>query len=371
MKRVFLILLAACSLTGLKVQSQNSAPIILGEIIKAGEYGGCDDEQFVFLEFWATWCAPCIQAMPRVEILQQEFHDKVCFIAVTEEGPIPVEDFLRKHETKTNIALDYNQITHVNFNVSSLPQSVLLAPDGNIIWQGHPADMSNDMMRTLIQQARYKNAVKKIEVVKANLPEPKKERVKDKVSVTPLTSPEENGLMMEEDEVVFTGKLSQLFADLLNVSSLQVRNESAMNKNIQVRMPLAQYLSDKPGLLVQLQKDMNLSLSEEKEKGEVYDFDVFDKSKLWNMLSFTWGDGAPEYMMDDMKLEADNVTVSRFCSLLSEVFQKPVIVSLKDDTKYDWSLHVKFENLMLEQLKEEYGVNMELKKMKYPVFVIK
>lgn len=54
----------------------------------------------VFINFWATWCAPCIAEMPSIEELYTDYHDKVHFVIVTYEGQNLVTPFMQKHGFK-------------------------------------------------------------------------------------------------------------------------------------------------------------------------------------------------------------------------------------------------------------------------------
>ena len=55
------------------------------------------DNKVVVLEFWATWCGPCIAAMPHIAEIQKKYEDKnVQVISISDEDLDTVEDFLER-----------------------------------------------------------------------------------------------------------------------------------------------------------------------------------------------------------------------------------------------------------------------------------
>jgi len=50
----------------------------------------------VFINFWATWCAPCLAEMPSIEKLYMDYKDDVYFVIATYEDRALVDSFLQK-----------------------------------------------------------------------------------------------------------------------------------------------------------------------------------------------------------------------------------------------------------------------------------
>ena len=81
----------------------------------------------VVLEFWATWCAPCITSMPDLNELARQFQDRpVQFISVTDEERPVVEAFLRKRPLEGWIGLDPKRRLFQAYGVDGIPQTVLI-----------------------------------------------------------------------------------------------------------------------------------------------------------------------------------------------------------------------------------------------------
>ncbi len=93
------------------------------------------------VDFWATWCGPCVKAMPAVQKLHETYAPKglsVIGISIDEEGAKKVGPFLSKSKVKYTypIALDNADVWKA-WGVRSLPTMVLVS-DGQIVkhWSG-------------------------------------------------------------------------------------------------------------------------------------------------------------------------------------------------------------------------------------------
>jgi thiol-disulfide isomerase/thioredoxin len=88
----------------------------------------------VVLDFWATWCGPCIQAMPQVERVAQEFRDRgVQLVAVNlQEAPDRITAMLERHKLSPAVALDRNGAVAEKYGANAIPQTVIIDRDGNV-----------------------------------------------------------------------------------------------------------------------------------------------------------------------------------------------------------------------------------------------
>jgi thiol-disulfide isomerase/thioredoxin len=88
----------------------------------------------VVLDFWATWCGPCIRGLPVVSGVTASYADKgVVFAAVDlQEDPEHVADFMNKKDWDFDVALDADGAVAGLFGVSGIPHSVVIDKKGVI-----------------------------------------------------------------------------------------------------------------------------------------------------------------------------------------------------------------------------------------------
>ena len=92
--------------------------------------------KIVFLNFWATWCGPCKEEMPSLEVLHQQFKEKqfvLLTISVDYEGIKPVREFLNKQHYTFPVLLDPNGETLDLFDVKGIPTTFMIDKKGRMI----------------------------------------------------------------------------------------------------------------------------------------------------------------------------------------------------------------------------------------------
>jgi thiol-disulfide isomerase/thioredoxin len=88
----------------------------------------------VVLDFWATWCGPCVQAMPVLEQTVADFKDQgVELIAVNmQEDAKTIGRFLERTELQPTVALDTDGVAAQKYAVSAIPQTVIIDASGKV-----------------------------------------------------------------------------------------------------------------------------------------------------------------------------------------------------------------------------------------------
>jgi peroxiredoxin len=107
--------------------------------------------QVVFLNFWATWCAPCQDEMPELQQIEEEHRaEGVRVVAVTDPTQGQTEDgirtFLLRLNLKLTVALSSDPDLYEQFGVAQIPTTFIIDRAGIIreehIGELHPDDIT-------------------------------------------------------------------------------------------------------------------------------------------------------------------------------------------------------------------------------------
>ena len=88
----------------------------------------------VVLEFWATWCAPCVEVVPHLnELVASLDPAKFQFISVDDEDPKVVQGFLAKRKMAGWVGIDTTRAVFAWYGATSRPTTIIVDAKGRIV----------------------------------------------------------------------------------------------------------------------------------------------------------------------------------------------------------------------------------------------
>jgi thiol-disulfide isomerase/thioredoxin len=93
----------------------------------------------LLLEFWATWCGPCVQGISHLNELQRKYAGKnFQLLTFVEEGHQTMDKFLKRNPVEYPIGLESTALE--DYGISGIPHAFVVNQAGTIVWHGHPAE---------------------------------------------------------------------------------------------------------------------------------------------------------------------------------------------------------------------------------------
>jgi thiol-disulfide isomerase/thioredoxin len=107
--------------------------------------------QVVYLEFWATWCSPCLASMPHLTELAREFRDQdLRLLLITDERRETIDRFLARRELPGFVVLDTDRSVFKSYGITGIPRSIIVDRDGTVVVDAHPTQVTSEMIASIL-----------------------------------------------------------------------------------------------------------------------------------------------------------------------------------------------------------------------------
>lgn len=122
------VLLAEDKAPDFQLPDLEGKSVALKELLKKGP---------VVIDFWATWCKPCVKSLPKIQHFHEKYQaDSVTVIGINVDGPrnrSKVKPFVNSLGLKFQILFDENSEVLQRYRLMSIPATVIISTDGNIV----------------------------------------------------------------------------------------------------------------------------------------------------------------------------------------------------------------------------------------------
>jgi len=133
----------------------DAPPLAVQEFIKGDAIDGFKEGKVYVVEFWSTWCGPCILAFPHLSELQKQYGDKVTIIGVNiwerpyDDGTLAkVKAKVEEQGEKMSYTVAYDGPEKKSDKAwmaaagrNGIPSAFIVDQKGKVAWMGHPMQM--------------------------------------------------------------------------------------------------------------------------------------------------------------------------------------------------------------------------------------
>ena len=111
--------------------------------------------KFVLIDLWATWCGPCLKAIPELNAIHEKFKDKLVVIGISSEPEEKVRA-LKTPKIAYFSAIDPQARLNTALEVKGIPHVILMDPKGIVRWEGFPVleghELTTDVVEAILNR---------------------------------------------------------------------------------------------------------------------------------------------------------------------------------------------------------------------------
>jgi peroxiredoxin len=121
-----------------------------GALVSLSQYRG----KVVLLDFWQTWCVPCVESIPRLKALQDKYRAQgLVILGITDrldaEGAATLRRFAAEYHVNYPLLIDEKGTTAAQYSILGYPHTYLVGRDGRVALDRHGAISAEELEREI------------------------------------------------------------------------------------------------------------------------------------------------------------------------------------------------------------------------------
>ena len=329
----------------------------------------------IYVDFWATWCAPCISSMPHTQALEERFGSEVLFLYISDEPENKIKAFMSRKNYDFYTANDTAHYNYELFNIKTIPAAMLLNTKGKIIWQGKPWELDERLLKKFIAKyGQKKGRSNRIELQKqTKLKKTEKYTTENKFSLKyksfdydiPFKSSHEH------HQITYQGTLKSILSKMLNVEPYQIQIQDDMSY---WKIVFSDQFESKQQRVAELfLKSAGLNWQKLDKKFKIYKLKDQDTSSWLSRDLYQYAESPNQSlsMIDDYFLTIDNASPKQLAHILSD--KTPWIFTYEgtNNQVYDWNIRIDNLENLLKNLISDLNFEIIETTEQLPVYTIK
>lgn len=175
-------------------------------------------QKLTIIDFFGTWCVPCIKALPHLTQLQQQYKDDVRILLVSNEGESKLKQFIAaRKDFIFPLAADEDNTITASFQPPSYPYTVVVNETGKVLAVTEAAEINEAAIRNWL--------AKRGDAAPAT---PSKENNKTNTAVIYSREKSANAVVRLSQDLIYTAKTGESITDL--TEQLNNLNLDALHK---------------------------------------------------------------------------------------------------------------------------------------------